>query len=165
MEHEQTIRNKHNWRLLHGRNFWANPNGTGYSQICEDDNGDGICNEPYVLDANNTDYLPLCLHNSILPSIRYINGTVKDNFTEESLAGVTVTANSTLSTTSNAIGFYSFAVSDGSYDLISTYDIRYYTNTTRVSTIGQAVVIRDIELLRKSTGNIIGSVTSLKKRT
>jgi hypothetical protein len=68
--------------------------------------------------------------------------------------------NSTLSTTSNAIGFYSFAVTDGTYNLVSIInDNRYYTNTTTVSTNGQAVVIQDIEMIRKPTGNITGSVT------
>jgi len=41
-----------------GGNYWANPNGTGFSQT-HPDRGDGFCTEPYVLDANNTDYLPL----------------------------------------------------------------------------------------------------------
>jgi parallel beta-helix repeat protein len=40
-------------------NFWANPSGTGFSQTCEDSNGDSICDAAYVLDAENTDYLPL----------------------------------------------------------------------------------------------------------
>jgi parallel beta-helix repeat protein len=42
-----------------GGNFWANPSGTGFSQTCSDANGDGICDSPYVLDANHVDYLPL----------------------------------------------------------------------------------------------------------
>lgn len=40
-------------------NFWANPEGTGFSQTCPDVNGDGICDKRYILDANNIDYLPL----------------------------------------------------------------------------------------------------------
>jgi len=44
-----------------GGNFWAHPNGTGFSQIGEDLDGDGICDLPYVIDENNIDYLPLCL--------------------------------------------------------------------------------------------------------
>lgn len=42
-----------------GGNFWANPSGTGFSQTCKDIDYDGICESPYVLDANNTDHLPL----------------------------------------------------------------------------------------------------------
>jgi len=137
-----------------GGNFWGNPSGTGFSQTCIDSEGDGICDSSYVLDANNTDYLPL----AALPKVRFINGTVKDNYTGNSLAGITVSANLTLSTTTNATGFYSFSVTDGSYDL-AIFDIRYYTNTTTVSTIGQTVVWQDIELIKKPTGNISGSVT------
>lgn len=96
----------------------------------------------------------------VLPSIWYINGTVKDSSTGNNLSGVTISANTTLSTTTDAIGFYSFAVTDGTYNLVSTInDIRFYTNTTTVSTNGQAVVWRDIEMVRKPTGNITGSVT------
>ncbi len=42
-----------------GGNFWSYPNGTGHSKTCADADGDGICDLPYVLDANNTDNLPL----------------------------------------------------------------------------------------------------------
>jgi len=45
-----------------GGNYWANPDGTGYSQTCESSHGDGICDEPYVLNENNVDYLPLTLN-------------------------------------------------------------------------------------------------------
>ncbi|MFH7835244.1 MAG: NosD domain-containing protein [Candidatus Aenigmatarchaeota archaeon] len=42
-----------------GGNYWTNPSGNGYSDTCEDANKDGFCNEPYVLNENNIDYLPL----------------------------------------------------------------------------------------------------------
>jgi parallel beta-helix repeat protein len=42
-----------------GGNYWTNPDGTGYSDTCEDSNKDGFCDQPYVLAENNTDYLPL----------------------------------------------------------------------------------------------------------
>ncbi|SES83447.1 parallel beta-helix repeat (two copies) [Methanococcoides vulcani] len=44
-----------------GGNYWAYPNGTGFSQVNADANGDGFCDSPeneYVFDGN-TDYLPL----------------------------------------------------------------------------------------------------------
>lgn len=142
-----------------GGNFWANPFSNGFSQICTNSDGDGICDSPYVLYENNIDYLPLTSIDTILPAIRFINGTVKDNFTGNNLTGVNVSANSTLSTTTNENGFYSFAVTNGTYNLIATFDIRYYTNTTTVSTIGKAVAEQDIELVKKPTGNITGRVT------
>ncbi len=42
-----------------GGNFWALPNGTGYSDTCGDSDGDGICDQPYNLTSGNVDYLPL----------------------------------------------------------------------------------------------------------
>lgn len=57
-----------------GGNFWGNPNGTGFSQTCPDMNSDGICDDPLVLETNNTDYLPL----SWLPSIYFTYPTPAD---------------------------------------------------------------------------------------
>lgn len=42
-----------------GGNYWAKPDGTGFSETCLDSDSDGICDESYELDTNNTDYLPL----------------------------------------------------------------------------------------------------------
>ena len=42
-----------------GGNYWTNPNGNGYSDICEDSDKDGFCDDPYILNNNNIDYLPL----------------------------------------------------------------------------------------------------------
>jgi parallel beta-helix repeat protein len=42
-----------------GGNYWAKPDGTGFSQTCDDLDGDGFCDQPYTLTADNIDYLPL----------------------------------------------------------------------------------------------------------
>jgi hypothetical protein len=42
-----------------GGNYWADPNGTGFSQTALYDRGDGIVDHAYVIDANNSDYYPL----------------------------------------------------------------------------------------------------------
>ncbi|AKB62101.1 right-handed parallel beta-helix repeat-containing protein [Methanosarcina mazei] len=42
-----------------GGNFWADLNGTGYSQIAEDSDPDGICDLPYNVNGCDYDYLPL----------------------------------------------------------------------------------------------------------
>ncbi|MCD4806843.1 MAG: right-handed parallel beta-helix repeat-containing protein [Methanococcoides sp.] len=46
-----------------GGNYWAKPDGTGFSQT--HGGVGGICDSPYSIDVNNIDYLPLCLvtHN------------------------------------------------------------------------------------------------------
>ncbi len=49
-----------------GGNYWASPDGTGWSQVTPD-RGDGFCNAPFVIDANNTDYLPLHLFQGEIP--------------------------------------------------------------------------------------------------
>lgn len=42
-----------------GGNFWATPKGDGFSQIHEDQNGDGICDAAYTVNTEGIDYLPL----------------------------------------------------------------------------------------------------------
>lgn len=42
-----------------GGNIWANPKGKGFSQTCEDVNGDGICDSPNTLDISNIDHMSL----------------------------------------------------------------------------------------------------------
>jgi parallel beta-helix repeat protein len=41
-----------------GGNYWTTPSATGYSDTCADSDYDGFCDEPLMLAANNTDYLP-----------------------------------------------------------------------------------------------------------
>lgn len=95
-----------------------------------------------------------------MPTATFIKGIVKDSINKMPLSGVKVTTSSGLSTTTNATGFYSFAVSAGSYDLTAKFEPAYYMNNTiKLSTIGSAVVVKDIELLKKPTGILTGSVT------
>ena len=65
-----------------GGNFWAHPDGTGFSQTCTDADGDGICDSAYVIDSNNTDYLPLALPPN--PSITVISPDGGENWTRGS---------------------------------------------------------------------------------
>ncbi len=42
-----------------GGNFWANLEGTGFSQVSNDSDSDGICDVPYNINGSDFDYLPL----------------------------------------------------------------------------------------------------------
>ena len=42
-------------------NFWATPEGDGFSQTEVDTDGDGICNAVYTLSNESIDYLPLAV--------------------------------------------------------------------------------------------------------
>lgn len=48
-----------------GGNFWATPNGNGFSQTHEDKNGDGICDVAYTVTTEGIDYLPLAGSHNI----------------------------------------------------------------------------------------------------
>lgn len=47
-----------------GGNFWGSPSGNGFSQTHFDITGDGISEEPYIIDSKNADYLPLGVFKS-----------------------------------------------------------------------------------------------------
>jgi hypothetical protein len=101
--------------------------------------------------------------DSTLPPIRFINGTVKDRINKTGIGGVKVSYSTLFFTTTNASGFYSFSVTNGSYDLTATLNPTYYMNNTiPVSTFGEAVVVQDIELVKKPTGTITGNVVKYR---
>jgi subtilisin family serine protease len=95
-----------------------------------------------------------------LPIMRLINGTIMDSENKTGIEGVVVSVNTSTSTTTNASGFYSFTVMSGTYNITATFDPKYYSNNSMVTTESVAVVIQDIELLKRPTGNITGSVTT-----
>ena len=44
-----------------GGNFWAAPDGAGFSETHADTDGDGFCDSPFVTDQGAVDYLPLAM--------------------------------------------------------------------------------------------------------
>ncbi len=75
-------------------NYWAKPDGSGYSEICKDEDYDGICDNAYdvIYDrecgvgtgyacSNNTDYLPLTIPKILKISFVY-NSSVGNNLKE-----------------------------------------------------------------------------------
>ncbi len=51
-----------------GGNYWAKPDGTGFSQTAVDANKDGIADSAYAISKKNYDYLPLtAVYNPVLP--------------------------------------------------------------------------------------------------
>ena len=49
-----------------GGNYWAYPNGTGFSQICTDSDANGFCDSVYNLDGANSDTLPLKFTSTVV---------------------------------------------------------------------------------------------------
>ncbi|WMW22977.1 NosD domain-containing protein [Methanolobus mangrovi] len=60
-----------------GGNYWAEPDGTGFSQTCIDANNDGFCDTQFDLSVNDTDFLPLNL-NPAIDIEKHINGVDAD---------------------------------------------------------------------------------------
>lgn len=115
-----------------------------------------------TVDVNGTENATIKTHTAatILPAERYINGTVMEKGTTNGIQGVTVTANTLFSTLTNETGFYSLALTSGSFDLTAALEPEYYINSSvTVSTALRAVTVQNIELEIKPTGNITGSVS------
>jgi PGF-pre-PGF domain-containing protein len=56
-----------------GGNFWANPEGTGFSQTHIDSDKDGICDLVYSIREDNSDYLPLYVYDADIPSASIVS--------------------------------------------------------------------------------------------
>lgn len=67
---------------LLGGNYWAKPDGSGFSQNGNDSDGNGICNSPYVLGEGNIDYLPLNITHYNLAPVATIENISKETATE-----------------------------------------------------------------------------------
>ncbi len=86
-----------------GGNYWATPDGTGWSQVTPD-RGDGFCNAPYILDGTNIDLLPL--HIRTLPPLYA-------DFTADPMSGnASLTVNFTDKSSPNVVN-WSWVFGDG----------------------------------------------------
>lgn len=54
-----------------GGNYWATPQGTGFSQTCTDVSEDYICKQEYAIGQNNIDSLPLSNPAQVLPLVDF----------------------------------------------------------------------------------------------
>jgi PGF-pre-PGF domain-containing protein len=109
-----------------GGNFWATPAGNGFSQIHSDINGDGIAEELYNIDNQNTDHLPL-----VVPGKQPVNNTLSNlsNNTTKPPVPSSNTSNKTVSqpsTTSNK----TVNPSDNASNLSKGASDSYYNTST-----------------------------------
>jgi len=116
-----------------GGNFYAYPNGTGYSEICDDEDADGFCDTPYNItpEGKNTDYLPL---SSNYASITVSLDSPADNYYSSS-SSVTFTCSATSNNYLTNISLYHNL--SGTWKLNQTSDITdQLTNSSSFSVIG-----------------------------
>ncbi|WP_324736203.1 NosD domain-containing protein [Thermococcus sp. SY098] len=106
-----------------GGNAWFTPDRTGFSETCTDADGDGICDEPFIINSLNIDYLPLALSgDKVPPQVEIVypqNTTYPEGITS---IKVNVTDNSQIARV--------IAEVDGEYNVTLIFDGTYYVNTT-----------------------------------
>ncbi|WP_459202226.1 NosD domain-containing protein [Methanococcus sp. CF] len=76
---------------LGGGNYWLTPNGTGWSETQNDTDGDGFCDEPYIITSSEIDFLPL-LWDKTAPEVS-INTPLNGGLYNTSSDLINVTAN------------------------------------------------------------------------
>ena len=87
----------------------------------------------------------------------YINGTVRNN--SVNISGAIVTTNTGVTAISDANGFYSLSLTNGTYQLTTVKEPEFYTNSSvSVTATAPTTITRDIILNRKPTGTISGKV-------
>ena len=137
-----------------GGNYWFTPSENGWSELHDDINGDGFCEEQYnlTIDLLNVDYLPLALHsedivapeitiNSPLNGTSYNTNTVLVNVTVFDVNVDFVTAEikngSIIPLTLNGNYYTGItpALSDGTYEIMVT------ANDTAGNTANETAVI------------------------
>ncbi len=84
-----------------GGNYWLDPEGKGYSETCKDSDSNGICDEPYKINRNNFDFLPLTIPADLEPpSVEFVLPTPENSsiiFSKNLSINVTATDNSRIS--------------------------------------------------------------------
>lgn len=111
--------------------------------------------------ASPDDRSPVLYDLTITQAGSTINGYVINSISKAGIQGVLVSTNTGISTITGSSGSYSINVTGGQYALTARLEPEYYANNTVTVIIplgGDA--LQDIELLKKPTGNITGSVTS-----
>ncbi|MDL5503069.1 MAG: carboxypeptidase-like regulatory domain-containing protein, partial [Candidatus Methanoperedens sp.] len=89
----------------------------------------------------------------------YNNGTVNGRL-GNGLAGAIVSANNSVSTTTDETGFYSLSLTNGTYRLTASKEPEYYSNSSVIVTIiARTNITTNIILDLKPKGNITGVVT------
>jgi len=141
-----------------GGNFWANPNGTGFSQICTEDK-DGICDSSYALDSSNTDYLPLAYKITPAPTPTPIGSCAIISSPGEYVLNQSIIDSSAtvcINITSSDVVFdgAGYAIDgNGTWD---TYGVHVYNSTTDLTN----VTVKNLKLTDWSIGIYYINVTN-----
>ncbi|MEA2035931.1 MAG: NosD domain-containing protein [Nanoarchaeota archaeon] len=76
-------------------NYWANYSAVGFSDNCNDVDGDRICDASYSLSLENIDYLPLTYPDNIIPNINFTDPTTQSGNYSQNYILANVTASDT----------------------------------------------------------------------
>jgi PGF-pre-PGF domain-containing protein len=108
-----------------GGNFWGAPDGTGFSDTCDDHDSDGFCDEVYNLTSGNVDYLPLAreVGQDVTPPVLNITSPLSTTY-NTSAVNLTFTA-------SEALAWAAYSLDgQGNVTIMGNTTIRGLTNGT-----------------------------------
>ena len=96
---------------------------------------------------------------TVIEARGYANGTVSGNL--GNISGAIVATNTGVSTVTDANGFYSLSLVNGTYQLTASKEPEYYSNSSVTVTVtAYTSVTQNIILTLKPTGTISGTVTN-----
>ncbi len=118
---------------LIGGNFWAKPDGTGFSETCADTDMNGICDASYSLSSYDIDYYPLTYPNNLTTSsgcLIFVPPT-PDNDTflyNQTYLPVNITNASEYNYTLAVINLYNYSAFNSSYSCTTLPCFNNFTN-------------------------------------
>ena len=116
-----------------GGNAWLTPNGTGFSQVTPAlPNDPYICDEPYVISGNNTDYLPL--------KYPFSNNSTTTTTTATTTTTTTTTTTSTSTTTTTTSTMTTTSTTTSTPSTTTTSATATASTTTSVTTTATQTV-------------------------
>ena len=86
-----------------GGNFWANPEGRGFSQTTPDSNKDGICDSSYTISGGNVDQLPLHAYEVVITIPTVLTTAVSSIACDGTSSGGAVTSSGGASVTARGV--------------------------------------------------------------
>jgi hypothetical protein len=123
----QKTRNMRGGRFI-GGNYWTNTLGQGYSDLCDDADSDGICDQPFSINLQNIDYLPI---SSFIPLKIIVHSPINNRYYKNPQILINLTATDIRT---DKIWFYndSKMIIYNQESIISlndgTYTYRFYAN-------------------------------------
>jgi len=116
-----------------GGNFWAKPDGTGFSETCYDSDINGICDSSYTLATDNIDYLPLAFISIPMNPLLKITISSKDNYFKDKYFVSKYNSYSTIALTTRNLNYNNYEASSDNISISEKISNQFLLILTKAS--------------------------------